>query len=441
MPSNLYAGCAVANITPATGVHMGGYWGRGSGAIGIHDALMAKALVWNQEGELSALLSLDLVGVSSDWVQDLRQRVAGHMPIAAERLMICCSHTHAGPLTMPFRGMGEMDVEYLTRTSATCEKIINQAFEVQQPTQIGYAKVPVQLGINRRKARRGEVVMGQNGIETVVPYAHIVSLMGSKGLVATLFSHACHPVVLGSSNHFISGDFAGVAATWIEAESGGPALFINGACGDINPRITNGNFTHVNALGRELGIAVVAGLESVEEVTGIYKGHRANIDLPLIEPPSQWYLRAEKMLLQVKREVKKIIHSGGDVGAGKILEAQLEWIKTLIAKIHNGCIAESQPFEIQLLTLGGIRLIGMEGEMFSRYQLDIEAAHDKVILCGYANGCVGYIPTADEYTHGGYEIDAAYKVFPSVQMVAPTSEELIRANVDTMLNEQKRNVC
>ena len=53
--------------------------------------------------------------------------------------------------------------------------------------------------------------------------------------------------------------------------------------------------------------------------------------------------------------------------------------------------------------------------MFARYQLESEArASSRAGVCGaifvgYANGCMGYVPTADEFDLGGYEVTTAYK--------------------------------
>ena len=80
------------------------------------------------------------------------------------------------------------------------------------------------------------------------------------------------------------------------------------------------------------------------------------------------------------------------------------------------------------------RRVDLEGEIFVRYQLDVEAAHtEPVILCGFANGCIGYVPTADEYERGGYEVDIAYKVYPSTLMIAPESDRLIRQGIVDLL--------
>ena len=85
-------------------------------------------------------------------------------------------------------------------------------------------------------------------------------------------------------------------------------------------------------------------------------------------------------------------------------------------------------------------LLGLEGEIFARYQLDLEAEWGSVIACGFANGCIGYVPTADEYPLGGYEVDDAYKVYPSVQMIGPASEELIRNRIGALIARLRAGV-
>ena len=78
--------------------------------------------------------------------------------------------------------------------------------------------------------------------------------------------------------------------------------------------------------------------------------------------------------------------------------------------------------------------MGFEGELFARYQRDMEAVYPEVVVCGFANGCIGYVPTADEYERGGYEIDEAYKVYPGTRGIGPKSEDIIRAAAEDILS-------
>ena len=439
MSEQLLVGVTGADITPAPGIHMGGYWGRKSGATDVHDPLMAKQLAFELGGNRAALIALDLVGLDAATVGSIRQRVEKEVGIPGEGIMVCCSHTHAGPLTAPFRGMGEIDATYLSEVEETIVRLAGKGMGALRPARMAYGRVEAHLGINRREGRQTGVEIGHNPDGPVVSYAHLVRFEGEEGLLATLFSHACHGVVLGGANHSISADFPGAAVRFVEGETGAPALFVNGACGDINPRKTGGSFEDVEELGRELGQAVVDGLNGVESVEISSLRHASEeIQLPLCKPPSRLQAEVEKLALQLKAELKKIASDGGDIWAQQIPQAHLEWAQGTLDWVKKGKDREqSQRFEIQVLALGGLALLGMEGEIFSRYQLELEEESPlpATLLCGYANGCVGYVPTADEYARGGYVVDSAYKVYPSVQMIAPESEELIRRAARSLLGK------
>ena len=429
-------GIATAEITPQVGIHMGGYWGRSSGATGIRDGLQAKALVCECGTERVAIAAVDLVALDAASVGRIRARLERETGFAA--VMVCASHTHAGPLTVRFRGMGELDMGYLQRVEDEVVGIIVSAAKGMRSGRLEYARPAVQVGINRRWSRGDGSDIGLNPSGPIASYAHVVRFEAADGPGATLFSHACHPVVLGHQNHQISGDFAGAAARYVEAETGEPARFINGACGDINPRITNGDITDVEALGSELGRAVVAAIGAAGPIAAsALASARARVDLPLIEPPTRLHAGAEKLVLQVKAGLKR----GGDIWAQRVPRAQLEWAEAMLKLARKGAAPEAvQPFEIQVLALGDMVVIGMEGEIFARYQLDIEAEFAPALLCGFANGCIGYVPTADEYSKGGYEVDEAYKVYPSVQMIAPASEALIRLRVAELVARVRRGI-
>ena len=406
----LHFGAAAADITPPVGIAMGGYWGRRSGATHIRDRLMAKALVCGLGSAHVALVAVDLVGLDAAVVRAIRERVTCATGIEVMAVMICASHTHSGPLTFPFRGMGRMDSRYSEQVVDAVVEVVIAAAADSRPGRLYYARPQVQIARNRRpQSVKGEVV----------PYAHVLRFAAECGAEATIFSYACHPVVLGRDNHQISADFPGASARCIEAATGGLALFVNGACGDVNPRIANGSFADVDRLGEELGRAVLEGRDAAAplDASAISWAHE-RLDLPLRPPPSRWRAEAEKFKWHLRARLAR---------GGEVSKAQFEWAVAMCKWVQAGAErTRVQPFEIQALAFGELVLLGVEGELFARYQLDLEAAHGPAVLCGFANGCIGYVPTADEYAHGGYEIDQAYKVYPSVQMIAPASESLIR---------------
>ena len=426
---------------------MGGYWGRTSGAIDVHDPLMVRVLVAGCADARICLVCLDLVALDSAAVADVRTRIHAATGIPGEAVMVCCTHTHAGPLTVRFRGMGDVDEAYFERVVQTAVDTVEGALSHLRPATALYCRVPVQLGINRRQQRSQSVVIGENPEGPVARYAHVVYLQGAGGRSCALFSHACHPVVMGNANHSISAEFAGAAVRHVEDATNGFGLFVNGACGDINPRTTGGTFDDVDELGAELGRAVVGGLSSAEPIgsTEVAAGSE-RVNLPLIDPPSRAQMMAEKLVVKTRARIEKMV--GGNYWSQLVSSARLEWAEEMYELARSGARGLAQPFEIQVMRIGGLALLGLEGEMFVRYQLELEEASPRpmTVLCGYANGCIGYVPTADEYERGGYEVgtpydfslDAgieAYKVYPSVQMIGPESEDIIRGGALDLLGK------
>ena len=422
----LHFGAAAADITPPVGIAMGGYWGRRSGATHIRDRLMAKALVCGQEAARIALVAVDLVGLDADAVRGIREKIRRATGIEDAAIMVCASHTHAGPLTFPFRGMGRIDCYYLEQIADAVVEAVVAAAADSRPGRLYYARPPVQIGINRREPHPQGTRIGQNPAGPVVPYAHVLRFVTTDGTGVTLFNHACHPVILGHDNLQISGDFAGAAVRHIEEQTVDRALFINGACGDVNPRITGGSFADVEALGQALGQAMLEGRDAAVplETSAISWAHE-RLDLPLQPPPTRWRAEVEKLKWHLRTRLAR---------GSEVAKAQFEWAMAMCKWVRAGSErARVQPFEIQALALGELVLLGVEGELFARYQLDLEAAHGPAVLCGFANGCIGYVPTADEYARGGYEIDLAYKFYPRVQMIAPESESLIRQRAAALI--------
>jgi hypothetical protein len=84
------------------------------------------------------------------------------------------------------------------------------------------------------------------------------------------------------------------------------------------------------------------------------------------------------------------------------------------------------PFPMQAVRIGEAVLVAMPGEVFVRIgqQIALRSPFPYTVALGYSNGLLGYVPTADAYPRGGYEVSDAYRYFGTL-MVAPESEEMI----------------
>jgi neutral ceramidase len=432
--SNLSGAVAVGDITPQPGVSMGGYWARPSVAKAVNDRLHARAAVWSDGLNRAALVVLDLIALHTDRVEVLRHRITESSGIPPEAILICCTHTHSGPLTYPYRGMGTIDAEYMAALEDRVVESVQSACARLEAVTLSYARVPFHLGRNRRD------VTGENPKAPLVSHLHVIRMEGASGPIASIFSHPCHPVVLGADNCAISADFPGAAVRYVEHQSGIPAIFVNGACGDVNPRITNGTFDDARKFGALLGQAVEAGLAtSVPVPVDRVASSRQILRLGLLPPPGRLYCEATNGISWLKGIYRRCSPGTGNRSRHLVAQANLEWIRETKQWRRQGAPSRSRRFEIQGIRLGDLAFLGFEGELFARYQLDIEeeSPFQPTIVCGLANGCVGYLPTSDEYSRGGYEIEEAYKVYGEMQMFGPESEQAIRSGARQVLEVLK----
>src|SRR5687767_5729353 len=99
---SLQAGVARVVITPPIGIHLTGFAGRPP-STGVHDDLTATALVLAApdapETERVAIVALDVLGMYGDQIAGaIKSQVERTTGLPGDRLLLCCSHTHYGPV-------------------------------------------------------------------------------------------------------------------------------------------------------------------------------------------------------------------------------------------------------------------------------------------------------------------------------------------------------
>src|SRR3990170_1902349 len=92
----MYASAVEIDITPPVGAGMDGYAARTGNSLGIHDPLLGQLLLLQTGERQIILICLDLLGVSLEFTQAVREGIAQAVNVPGECILVACSHTHSG---------------------------------------------------------------------------------------------------------------------------------------------------------------------------------------------------------------------------------------------------------------------------------------------------------------------------------------------------------
>ena len=196
---------------------------------GERDALAVRALVLESSGRRVAWVSLDLLAVEARFTAEVaeRLRAAGARPLT---LILSASHTHSGPgayidsAVLGWLALDRLDRDVREALVTATVAAIREADAARRPARLATASVTVP-GVARSR-------LGQPLDEAML----VLRVTGAGGEpIALVWNFAIHGTTLGARNLRLSGDVMGEASTRLERALGVPALFVNGAVGDVSP--------------------------------------------------------------------------------------------------------------------------------------------------------------------------------------------------------------
>lgn len=222
--AEIRVGAATRVITPDPLLPVSGGMGPTRPAAEKRGELTARAVVFRKGDVSVAVVGLDLLGFPSVLGDRIRKKVPR---IPAENILIGSSHTHSGPDCYAFpdgKGGHTGDLEYMDRVCDRAAEAVNEAIDRLEPAwiQVASGEAKGKIAYNYYAPDLYDRRMGV--IRAVSP--------GGK-TIATLVNYAIHPEVLGNGVGIVSPDLVGPLCEKIEAESGGVALFMNGAQGGM----------------------------------------------------------------------------------------------------------------------------------------------------------------------------------------------------------------
>jgi hypothetical protein len=408
--STVKAGAAKVDITPRVGVDLSGFLDRKGPSAGVYDRLYARALALGQGKTTILIISCDLLFFDNALADDLRSRISARCRVPKKNILLAAIHTHSGPAVSYLRNCGKVDRKYVQKLKGKIIQCAQKALSKFQDVQIRAARTVCKVGVNRRfRAPDGQVIIAPNPKGAVDHQLQVLIFEGKRGVVAAILNYACHAVVLGSQNLKISGDFPGYAASVFQNHLGKDSvvLFLNGADGNVNPRIAvTRNYRAVKSLGSELAQAAIRASKNARRIA-IKPFEIKELTVPL--PLSILRIsRLETLLSDFRRQLKD-----PRVKMRRWVEANVEWAKETLKFLRSKKPPSSAPLKVQLLKFGDAAIVALAAEAFCEIGMRIKhkSKAKYTLVVGYANGCVGYLPTKRAFSEGGYEVEDSFKFY------------------------------
>ncbi len=366
----LQAGAARVDITPPTGFALWGYSARHDApCLGVRDPLQARAVVLAAGKERIAIVSLDLGRAPTRQSTAAIRRLVRAAGI--EHIFLVASHTHHGPVIELDDWPTPRD-SYVRALEQKISGIILAAARDLRPARIGVASKNVALNRNRHSRRAEKPVDRELGV---------VRVEGVDGKpIAHLVNFAAHPTLLDVQLRKFSADYPGVLARLVEAETGAPCLFLQGAAGDLSANPSAARDT--DAFGLELG----------REVVGMIKSLRC----PLGD--GSLATREEDFRFGTRVDL------GNPLVRGAMSAAFFPGLVDFYEREYRAGI---RPHLAVSVLAGRIGIVGVSGEFFCGHALSLKrrARLEHLLFLGYCNDYQQYFPTIEAVAEGGYGAD------------------------------------
>ncbi len=414
------------DITPPTPIYARN-WGAAEHdfAEGVERPLTGTALSFRREGggDPQVLLSLDLgFWRGKEEEGRFREALLKGIGLAAANLIVHLSHTHAGPGTeydLEPEYQPEVALKYLASVEEACVKGIRAALANLEPATLVMGAGRCDLATHRDlpdPEREGVWVCGYNPDKPADDTLWVGKVLDDGGRCkGTLVNYACHPTTLAWQNRRISPDFPGPMRELVEAETGAPCLFYNGACGELSPleQYTDDHAV-VTRNGRRLGFAVLSVLEGMggPPYGFSYAGH-VESGAPLgiwerTENPAGTNLDAE--ILEIDLPVK------ADLPDPEAVEAELEQateafererLRRKLKPLRSFAGRQRSKETCWAWRMGSIFLIAHAFEAYSELQRSLRSNLPKgtaLLVGNRTNGWGGYLPPESEYGKDLYQV-------------------------------------
>ncbi len=416
------AACVEVDISPELPIEKPG-WLIKILATKIEDPVFAKVAVMEADGVRVAIVSIDVLSIRWPQVEAVRD-AAQSLGIPRENVLVAATHNHTGP-AVSSAGLGRRDEKYVAFMVERIGDALRRAVEKLAP-----ARLSAGSGIEARVSGIRRMIMRDGSVRThapptpeircpesvIDPEVGLIRIDDQQGnTIGVIVNFACHPVHRGGEP-IISAGWPGVMSNSIKASLGNDVavLFLNGAFGDVHHQssLVPGYVDTKENVGQTLAATVLSTLPTLSPIERpSFAGSTKTIQIPLRDIDGPFGTNMPRRQRFAKDEV---------------YEELIARLRAKKAK-RDHVLATMQSLWIDPQTA----LVTIPGEPFSKIGFDLKFASPfkNTWVVGAAGGMIGYIPTREAFTRGGYEctLSMGSKLDPSAaERITQTGIQLLR---------------
>jgi hypothetical protein len=438
---NTTCGFSQADITPLNPVELVGFDRVDNTSRGVRDPLLLQIAVWQTPDQsLSVLAAIDAIGFTVQIAWRCRQVIGQALGISPAAVMLCFSHTHAGP-----DAAGEP--AYLDNLLVKAAAAAKDAFKNRRAVQMAWARTEVEIGVNRRAAD-GAVDRRVSGM------VFFDAASGQRKLICLRVS--AHANVLSSDNYLLSADYFGTLRDRLSAEYGCPVMITQGAAGNIRPK-----FQQSDAEMLEIQ-AYLCSQRPVDEKVEQQRRRESQAALekmadtlcqaltPVIKQLSPEPIKCLRMVSRTIRLYSPVPDekTAQAIAAEAWAQAHIQgkgWLAEIDRLRQLEILEQQQEIEVQMLLVNHGGWAGVPLEIMAEIALAVNSKINttRLHLGGYTNGCTNYFPDELEYRKGGFEVLWSlliyYRYHGQVMPFYPDSAEKLEQFVAEMWKDPSCN--
>ncbi|MFG0332116.1 MAG: hypothetical protein ACF8TS_02030, partial [Maioricimonas sp. JB049] len=382
--------------------------------VGYDDPQEAIGFVLKGAGKPIVICSVDWTGILNEAHVAFRAALAEAAGTTPDRVAVQCVHPHNAPFAC-------LEAERITQEQGDLPHIVFVDFfdecldkgrkavaaastSLQRVTHVatGEAKVQ-QVAANRRILGEDGKVRAMRGSSSrnpelralpeglIDPYLKTIAFYAGETKLVACHYYACHPMSYYGDGR-VSADFCGLARRQREQDDPGCThVYFNGCGGNIGAgKYNDGSKEMRPVLTQRIYDGMVASEESLRPQPIESFGWTTQEILP----PTDAKWDADAILAQI-----------ADKSLRPVQRNRPAYTVAWIRRQEKGI-----PIVLSGLRVNNASMLHLPAECFVEYQLAAQKmAEDRFVACAaYGDGGPWYIPTAEAYPQGGYEVSVAW---------------------------------